>query len=982
MRKLFTYLLTAIICLSANYSFAQLSNDACSSALQVVASADTICNTYTGSFLDAQQELPANMCETLESPTAYDQWFSFTAQVENQLVDAETPDLGGFQGVGAVVEVYDACGGNIIGCGNPQNINALGFVIIQAGLTRVNLENLTIGDDYLVRVYPYGDTVPDPGTDAFTLCIKAAPIAPNNDTCANAIELFPSDSCMATAGTLDGATQGSDTASCGTENSGSTFDAWYTFNATESTQIINVTPTSSSDLAPVIELWDACGGNVIDCSTPTIFPFIGAIPGPNTLTVNNLDTTKDYLIRIYHFGDNAALNSNFDVCVTNAPPAPANDTCSNALVLDVNEDCTPTTATLTSANQENAPMTCDSTSATAFDVWFSFEANERGQIIESNSGSVASVIELYDACQGNLIECAQPQIIQGFGAIPGTTTLQATNLDSGTTYLVRIYHFGEEVPADAEFDICVYNVPLPPVNDECVNATDVTMVASKDLCSPTQATTLGATASANSSFCNGIGVNNDVWFKFNAVSERVVAAIDNKSFDLSQTNMAFSLWLADCQTEIRCVDSTNVDTMLFTGLVIGQDYVLRVYASDEVSTGDFDLCVYGMPAGLSNDECRRAINVIATDNDVCNTTKGSFANATQEMAPNNCDGLTSPNAYDQWYSFTAIGTDHVVEVTTPPSGGFQGVGAVVEVYDSCGGNVIACGNPSVIQQGGFTIVQSGTTSVPLSGLTIAKSYYVRIYNFGDSLPAANESDFTICVRGQNDPILNDICSDAEVLTVANTCTTVNGTLEGAVEERSPLACDGQAASTDAKDVWYQFVAANSMQIIEVEATGGFSGSATVVEVYENCNDSTPIYCANPQIVGGGIAIPGLVSINTTDLTAGSTYFIRVYEYGNRGSDKNFTICVYNDPTIGIKEENKLFSNVYPNPTQGELNIDLNAFETQVKLSVHDAQGRLVMVKEYQNVNRINANISDLKKGVYQIIISSKTTTAHTRVSLK
>lgn len=982
MRKLFTHLFTAFICLSANYSFAQLSNDVCSTALQVVASADTICNTYTGSFLDAQQELPANMCETLESPTAYDQWFSFTAQVERQLVDAETPDLGGFQGVGAVVEVYDACAGNIIGCGNPQNINALGFVIIQSGLTRVSLENLTIGDDYLVRVYPYGDTIPDAGSDAFTLCVKAAPIAPNNDTCANAIELFPSDSCIAIAGTLDGATEGNDLASCGTENSGSTFDTWYTFNALESTQIINVTPTAASDLAPVIELWDVCDGNVIACSSPDVFPIIGALPGANTLTARNLDTNNTYLVRIYHYGDIAALNGNFDICITNAPPAPANDTCSNAMVLDVNEICTPITATLTSANQENAPNTCDTTSATAFDVWFSFEANERGQIIESNSGSVASVIELYDACQGNLIDCAQPQIFQGFGAIPGTTTLQSTNLDSGSTYYVRIYHFGEETPVDPEFEICVYNVPLPPANDECDSATVVTMVDSRDLCNPIQATTLGATASANSSSCNAIDITGDVWFKFNATSERAVAAIENKSFDLFQTNMAFSLWLADCQTEIRCVDSTDVDSMLFTGLTIGQDYVLRVYATDEVSTGDFDLCIYGFPLGIPNDECNGAISVTASDDDVCTTTKGSFADATQEMAPNTCDNLTSPNAFDQWYSFVALTTGHVVEVTTPSTGGFQGVGAVVEVYDSCGGNMIACGNPSVIQQAGFTIVQSGTTSVPLTGLTAAKTYYVRIYNFGDTLPAANASDFTICVRGQNAPVVNDVCSDAETLTVDDSCTPVNATLEGANQERSPLSCDGQAESTNANDVWYQFVAQNELQIIEVAATGGFSGAATMVELYENCNDSTPIYCANPQIVGGGIAIPGLVSINTTDLTAGSTYFIRVYEYGNRGTDKNFTICVYNDPTIGINEENKLFSSVYPNPTQGELNIDLKAFETEIKLSVHDAQGRLVMVKEFQNVAKINADISDLKKGIYQIILSSKTSTAHTRVSLK
>jgi hypothetical protein len=981
MQKIRTYLVAASLVFSASISFAQLNNDICSNAESVTASSDTSCSPIVGSFLMAVEEEIPNMCDSTESPTAFDQWFSFTALSASHNVDVETPDAGGFQGVGAVVEVYDACAGNIIGCGNPEILDLFGFEVVQSGLTRVSLTNLSIGTDYLVRIYPYGDALPEPGSDEFSLCIRAAAEAPSNDSCEFATVLIPSDSCNAIEATLNGATEGSDTSQCGPEYSGASFDAWFTFNALESTQIIDVTLATGSDLAPVIELWDACGGSAIDCSNPTIFPIIGAIAGSNTLIASNLDTTKDYLIRIYHHGNRAALNGNFEICVRNAPPAPANDTCSNAMVLTVSDTCNPTTATLESANQENAPQNCDTISPTAFDVWFSFVANDRGQIIESNSGSVASVIELYDACNGTLIGCASPQVIDGFGAIPGTTTLQNSTLTDGQSYLVRIYHFGDEVPADGEFDVCVYNVPLPPANDNCAMAMDITMVDSKDLCASTQATNIGATTSSNISKCGETEITHDVWFKFTATAERAVAAIDNKSFELAGTNMAFSLWKDDCQTELSCVKTTDVDTMLFTNLSIGVDYILRVYPTDEESTGDFDLCVYGFPLGIPNDECTGAISITATIDDVCNTTDGEFADATQEMAPNTCDDLTSDNAYDQWFSFTALAANHIVEVTTPNQGGFQGVGAVVEVYDACGGKNIGCGNPNVIQQGGFTFVQSGTTTVTLSGLAISKDYYVRVYNYGDTLPTADQDDFTICVRGQNEPAGNDVCANAELLTVADSCVTTAATLEGANEEKPALACDGQAESTSANDVWFQFVAGNAMQIIDVEATGGFNGAGTVVELYESCNDAEPIYCANPQIVGGFV-IPGLVSINTTDLVAGNTYFVRVYEYGDQGSDKGFTICIYNDPTIGINEENKLFGKVYPNPTQNEVNIELTQFESEVSLSIHDAQGRIVLEQEFENVERINADVSALKKGVYQIILSSKTNTAHASISVK
>ena len=546
----------------------------------------------------------------------------------------------------------------------------------------------------------------------------------------------------------------------------------------------------------------------------------------------------------------------------------------------------------------------------------------------------------------------------------------------------RGYHFGDAVPDNPEFDICVYNVPLPPSNDDCSSAMDITMVDSRDLCVANAVTSIGATASINSSSCDSIEINHDVWFKFTATSERAVAAITNKSFDLFQTNMAFALWANDCQTELRCVQATDVDTMLFTGLSVGVEYILRVYPTDEESTGDFDLCIYGFPLGIPNDECNGAISISASVDDVCNTTDGEFADATQEMASNSCDGLTSPNAFDQWFSFSALAAEHVVEVTTPDFGGFQGVGAVVEVYDSCGGNVIACGSPNVIQQGGFTIVQSGTTSVPLSGLTIANSYYVRVYNYGDTLPAADQDDFTICVKGKAEPLSNDLCSSAELLDVEDSCIPTTATLEGANQESNPESCNGQPASSSAKDVWFQFVASNEAQIIEVEPLGGFNGVGTVVELYENCTDTMPVYCANPQIVGGGFVIPGLVNITTTDLVTGSTYYVRVYEYGDQGSDKGFTICVYNDPTIGVFENDLLSTKVYPNPTEGALNIELNSFEEALTISIHDATGRLVLEQKYENVGSISIDLSSLKKGVYQVVLSSKTATTNTSISIK
>lgn len=982
MNKYFSLLLMCIGLTWSVQSVAQLSNDECANALTVNASAGDSCELYNGSFLGANQETPPNLCDSLESTTAFDQWFSFTASVENHLIDVETPDNGGFQGTGAIIELYDACGGNLLQCANPDYFEAFGFIIVQSGLTRIRANSLTVGNDYLLRVYPYGEALPEPGNDLFTLCIKAAPNVPLNDTCANAVSLMANDSCVSIIGTVDGATEGADTALCAPDASPTAYDVWYTFSPNDATQIIEVKPTAEeADLAPVIELWDSCGGNVINCANPDVFPFIGVIPGDNVLRSENLDTNANYWVRVYHYGEEPPVDGEFEICVRKAPPAPENDSCSNAIALMVNDTCNPTQGTLVSANQEVDPNTCDTTSATAFDVWYSFEANERGQIIEVNSGEVAAVIELWESCGGNMIDCAEPQIFGGF-VVPGNTTLQNSVLDSGVNYIIRVYNFGEEVPENADFDICVYNVPLPPENDDCDNAMTITMADNRANCNAVSVTTIGATQSNVATSCDDFPLDDDIWFKFEAISERAVAVASNKSGDIFFTNIGFALYETDCATEISCVDFTEVDTMLFTGLEVGKEYILRAYTDDIDVSGDFDLCVYATLPGIENDECSGAIVITATSDDNCVPTQGSFADATQEMDPEICDDLESDNAYDQWFAFEALGEEHIVEVTTQETGGFEGVGAVVNVYDSCDGNFIACGNPNVFQQGGFTIVQSGTTSVPLSDLTPGNMYYVRVYNYGDSLPQADVDDFTICVRGPNAPIENDTCVVATDLQVNDSCVPTTATLEGANEEREALDCNGEAASESANDIWFRFEAKNALQIVEVNPVGGFNGAPTVVELYDNCDDEEPLYCAFPQIVGGGFAFPGTVTINTNDLDSGSFYYVRVYEYGDQGADKGIEICVYNDPSIGVSERESFLSKVYPNPVSDILNIDLKSKTSQMLVSLIDASGRVVLQEKVKNIQSLKVDVSKVSSGIYQLSLSDGTSTEVTRVTIK
>jgi len=139
-------------------------NDDCAGAIPVLW--NTTCNPTNGTVASATQSLVG--C----SGTANDDvWFSFVATNTTGIIEA-----AGSASFDAVVEVFDACGGNSIGC---YDISAAGGV--ETGI----MNGLTIGATYYVRVYDFGLGIP--ATTDFTLCIYDVPPAPVNDNCSGAI---------------------------------------------------------------------------------------------------------------------------------------------------------------------------------------------------------------------------------------------------------------------------------------------------------------------------------------------------------------------------------------------------------------------------------------------------------------------------------------------------------------------------------------------------------------------------------------------------------------------------------------------------------------------------------------------------------------------------------------------------------------------------------------------------------------------------
>ena len=135
------------------------------------------------------------------------------------------------------------------------------------------------------------------------------------------------------------------------------------------------------------------------------------------------------------------------------------------------------------------------------------------------------------------------------------------------------------------------------------------------------------------------------------------------------------------------------------------------------------------------------------------------------------------------------------------------------------------------------------------------------------------------------PLANDNCSGGTSISVNNnaTCTsTTSGTTLGA--SQTLAACVGTADD----DVWYSFVATQTVHV--ATETPGTIGDA-VMQLYSgSCASLSTIACINDATTGDE-------TTTLTNLTVGSTYYVRVHSFANGSGQGTFTMCVNTPPTI-------------------------------------------------------------------------------------
>jgi len=254
----------------------------------------------------------------------------------------------------------------------------------------------------------------------------------------------------------------------------------------------------------------------------------------------------------------------------------------------------------------------------------------------------------------------------------------------------------------------------PPTNDDCANATSLTINTNYLCGTVTPGTLVDATASAvaasmNSCPSTAVKANDDVWFKFVATQTSHKVELLNIEGNLEDLYMITynAGTTVDCSTmtPISCSDS---ETNNLTGLTVGDTYVIRVYSNSTAmgATTTFDVCVGTMPGAPANDDCANAI-VITGMNHTANYDGTSATNNSGFITPASCVGMND----GVWFKVTGADDGGLINITADPTNWDIGIA----VYTG------SCGT--------FTCVESSNTG-PINvveGLSFSTTENVEYY---------------------------------------------------------------------------------------------------------------------------------------------------------------------------------------------------------------------------------------------------------------
>lgn len=225
-----------------------------------------------------------------------DVWYQFTATNEVAIIE-----VFGSSGFDAVVEMWipPCTDQNSVGCADETANGGDEFLVF---------DDLTVGDDYLIRIYHYQTAIPS--TSTFQICVHGPP---PNDACDGAQPLTMQPNCVPVNGDAEWATGGFSGIGC-QGNFDSNDEVWFSFTATSGDVQITVDGDGNtlSGYDAVVNLFYTSG-----CSSMSQLSCAHATGkgGTEVLTFQGIVIGNTYHVAVHHAGPDEQQTSTFTICV-------------------------------------------------------------------------------------------------------------------------------------------------------------------------------------------------------------------------------------------------------------------------------------------------------------------------------------------------------------------------------------------------------------------------------------------------------------------------------------------------------------------------------------------------------------------------------------------------------------------------------------------------------------------------------------------
>lgn len=463
-----------------------------------------------------------------------------------------------------------------------------------------------------------------------------------------------------------------------------------------------------------------------------------------------------------------------------------------------------------------------------------------------------------------------------------------------------------------------------PTNDECSGAIALAVNSS---CEAQTFNSDGATESQPASACSGFSASaaNDVWFSFVAVAEVTqVEVTGTEDFD-----PILEVFTGTCGSleAITCTDATLLGgtELISFATNAGTTYYARVYHwpyTDPPTNFDFSICVLGGPAP-ANDQCANVTaEALAMGGSLSFSGNNTLATTTNDAEPGTTAEGLEPVV---WHAFTISECmDVTLDYCATDDWGI--VYALLTTTCPAGDDIVL--NTSV----NFTACANESATISYLGLEPG-TYYIPVGLFST---AAGAYTLNLSSDGTCTQLPNDDCDGAVELIPAESCNYVNGSTLGASQSLPAITCNDFTGNAN-DDVWYMFTATETTHTVRVQGNGDFDA---VLDLRSgSCASSNNIDCSDFTEDGG------LEEVVASGLTVGTTYYVRVYDwYTAAPNDNTFGICVLNGAQPSSVAEvlaGELEWTLFPNPSEGQVNLMWGGDAAQANIEVFDVTGRMV-----------------------------------------